>query len=390
VLAVIPDIPTILPVLLVILLIELYYHTGHHIQSESDTFEDLQTEPGRYVKNRIITHTDFDGFTSGALLLRFLGKDTSIFFSSPGPLLKNLKSLGDGLIGGDNIYIADLAMQPHQEHEFADLLNGLRNKNVNVIWIDHHEWPAGLIERMSSICRELEVKTSVKTAAALIRNRLADDDEHAERLLRFVQNRSDDADKEWDRIWRYALAELVHRRDPELSENLLRIWAENEKAGVLRAYLAREGYKREKTTLSIASHQHRRVKTAHGKSFLVIDVRSNRLECDRYGRSLFVVNGAQPSVMVGKQACTDQNGDFCLIIWNDFRFSIYKGLDPDIDFSNLFGQRDIDGLLCRISGHKYAVSVSIIPGLKQRLKTMFRFRLGPEVEQIIEILQKTY
>lgn len=377
--------------LLIFFLLELYYHITQHIESDLDSIdgETNSYESGRFVRNRIITHTDFDGFTSGALLLRLLGKETSIMFSSPRALLKNLKSVKKGLIAGDSIYIADLAMQPHQEHEFADLLNELRNNSVQIIWIDHHEWPAGLVERISSIC-DLLVDTSVKTAAALIRKRLPDDDEHAERLLKFVQHRSDYIDAEWDRIWRYALSELSHRRDPEMSENLLRSWSDNEKTSILRGYLARQGYKREKTTLSIASHQHRRIRTAHGRSFLVIDVRSNRLECNQNGKFLFVVNGPQPSMMVGRAACKDQNGDFCLIIWNDFRYSVYRGLDPDIEFSYLFGQKLINDLLYQIGGHKYAVSVHVVPGIKNRLKAMFRFRLDPETERFVELLQETF
>nr|HPQ41518.1 hypothetical protein [bacterium] len=367
--------------ILVIVLAEFYHVLGRRMVTEPD-IETVETvsqviETGRLVRHRIITHTDFDGFVSGTLLLRLLGKDAAIMFSSPSSLLRNLKAAGTGLMAGDSITIADLAMQPHKEHEFSDVLNDLRNRDIRIIWIDHHEWPAGLVERMESICHDLEVDTSEKTAAALIRRRMDAGDGHAERLLKFVQNRSDEADKEWDRIWRYALAELSHRRDPELSEKLLRSWADNEKAGILRAYLARQGYKREKTTQAIAAHQHRREKTRHDRTFLVIDVRPRRLERDEKGRLLFVLNGPQPGMMVGREACRSQHGDFCLIVWDDFRYSVYRGNDPGVGFENLFGRREIDGVTYRAGGHRYAVSVRVLPTMGQRLRAMFRFKLGP-------------
>lgn len=385
--------------LLVLVLAELYRTLGRYTVTDSNSndgemfanSDDTRSlETGRLIRHRIITHTDFDGFVSGALLLRMLGKDAGLLFSSPTGLLRNLKTAGTGLIAGDTITIADLAMQPHKEHAFADLLNELRHRGVRVTWIDHHEWPAGLVERMESICHDLEVDTAEKTAAALIRYRMDPDDDHAERLLKFVQNRSDDADREWDRIWRYALAELSHRRDPELSENLLRAWANNEKAGILRAYLARQGYKREKTTKAIAAHQHRRVKTVHDRTFLVIDARPRRLERNEAGHLLFVINGPQPGMMVGRDACRNQHGDFCLIVWDDFRYSVYRGNDPGIGFEDLFGTREIDGVTYRAGGHRYAVSIRVLPTMGQRLRAMFRFKLGPEVEHFIERLRESY
>lgn len=392
-----------LSVILVIALVELYFFLGRYtiLNVQAPEFDPESESPGdntvipatgdlRFVKNWIVTHTDFDGYTSGALLLRHLGKDASISFSSPGKLLSNLTLRSQGLVQGDSITIADLALQPHQEHEFADLLNALRNRGIRVIWIDHHQWPSGLVDRIRSLCHDLEVDTTQKTAAALIRKRMPADDHHAERLLKFVQNRSDDADAEWDKIWRFTLAELSHKRDPELNDRVLRLWADNKPGGILRAHLARRGYKREQTTEAIALHQHRREKTAHSRTFLVIDVRSRRLEMDQKGRYLYVINGAQPSMMVGRKACQSQHADFCLIVWEDFRYSVYRGLDSSVDFKPLMGQKTINKTIYRVGGHHYAVSIRVAPTLTDRMKSLFRFRLGKETEQIIDILKQSY
>jgi hypothetical protein len=376
--------------------VETAYQTGNTGDLQ-DIEPGLTQEPaspsarsGMLIKNWIITHTDFDGFTSGALLLRLLGSETGFLFSSPGSLLKKLKTASAGLIESDSIYIADLALQPHTEHNFADCLNDLRNRGIKVIWIDHHEWPAGLVNRMESICSQLVVDPSEKTAAAIIRRMLPADDAHAERLLKFVQHRSDEDDAEWDERWRAALAELAWRRDPEMSETLLRSWANNEDSNVLLNYLARQGRKREQATQDIANYLHRREKTAHNRSLLVIDVRTRRLERDERGRMLFVMHGYQPSMMVGKQACNSQHGDFCIILWEDFRYSVYRGLDNALDFGGMFGETEIKDAVYRVGGHRYAVSVRVLPSLWAQIRALFRWRPAPEAELFISYLKERY
>ncbi len=382
--------------LLLLQMVELYLHAGRRLSGSHSDADDPDSDPvyrtnrGVSAGNLIITHTDFDGFTSGALLLRLLRKNTAIMFSSPGTLLKNLKRAGAELIAGDSIHIADLAMQPHLEHEFVDVLSDLKDRGVNVHWFDHHEWPAGLMQRINLLCHEFVIAAAEKTAAAIIRRRLPEHDDQADRLLSFVQNRSVGQDKEWDQRWRMVLTELGHRRDPELSETVLRAWAEDEASGALLSFLARQGELREAATRSIAAHQHRRESTTHHRNFLVIDVRPRRLERDVNGRKLYVITRMQPSMMVGIEACRMQQGDFCLIVWDDFRFSVYRGIDPDVEFSALFGQRNIEGFQYRIGGHHYAVSVRMIPGIGGRVRALFRWRLGPEAETFIKALQEHY
>lgn len=409
----------LIPILFVMMslsLLELYIHTGKRISekkreesNESDLsgashsygekpdFHSLQAEPGYSfgrsgigIRKWIITHSDFDGFTSGALLLRLLGDQAGLRFSAPGYLLKTLASTGTDLIDGDSIFIADLALQPHQEHDFANILSLFGKRGTKVIWIDHHEWPIGLMERIRSLCADLQIDTSVKTAAAIVRRLLPQDDEHADRLLRFVQNRSTENDMDWDRSWRAALSELSYRRDFEMTESLLRIWAKNESGGVLLSFLARQGFKRDQATLDIAAHRHRRETTAKDRSMLVIDVRSKRLEYDENGRALFVIKGFQPSIMVGQQACRIQQGDFCIILWDNFRFSVYRGSDTGMDFGALFGERTIEKALYRISGHRYAVSVQVKPSLSAQIKALFRWRPSTEAETFIEYLKEHY
>lgn len=365
-----------------------YEITGHYpLQQVSIS---VAGRSGSLIRKWIITHTDFDGFTSGALLMRMLGSDSAIQFSSPGTLLANLNSAAADLIDGDTLFIADLALQPNLEHDFADSLNNLRKRGINVIWIDHHEWPAGLIERVRSLCAELVVDPTEKTAAAIIRRMLPHDDIYADRLLRFVQGRSDASDAGWDSRWRAAFAELSYRRDTDMNETLLRLWANDEPGGVLLNYFVRQGIRREQATKDIAAHHHRREKTSHNRTLLVIDVRARRLEYDAKGRTLFVVKGVQPSVMVGQHACRIQQGDFCIILWENFRFSVYRGRDNGLDFGVLFGECDINKISYRIAGHRYAVSVRVAPTFQARIRALFQWRPGPEAEAFIHYLKERF
>ncbi|MGB3974965.1 MAG: hypothetical protein WBM02_07660 [bacterium] len=412
-----PDIQmSVLIVAVIVSLLELYIHTGMQLSRQkrdrarelnspesihsfqgSSGLHPLQDEPifsyghsGIGIRKWIITHSDFDGFTSGALLLRLLGDQAGLRFSTPGSLLKTIVSAASDLIDGDSVFIADLPLQPHREHDFVDALTLIEKRGIKLIWIDHHEWPAGLIERIRPLCADLQIDSTVKTAAAIIRRMLPQDDIHADRLLRFVQNRCAEDDMDWDRNWRAALSELTYRRDFEMSESLLRIWAKDEPGGVLLSYLARRGFKRDQATLGIAAHKHRLETTAQDRSMLVIDVRSKRLEYDEKGRALFVIKGFQPSIMVGQHACRIQQGDFCIVLWENFRFSVYRGTDPELDFSALFGERMIEKASYRIGGHRYAVSVQVTPSLSARIKALFRWRPGPEAEAFIEYLKERY
>lgn len=394
-------------VLLPILLLEFFYYTGRQIAGRSrDETGDMtphqmpdngdpspaavSDRSGTSIRKWIITHTDFDGLTSGALLLRLLKQNSGLLFSSPASLLKVMEKASRSMIRGDTIHIADLALQPHREHDFSDLLADLQSRGIDVVWIDHHEWPAELTNRIRHLCRELIVDTSEKTAAALIRRLMPPDDQHADRLIRFVQNRVPDAEKEWCQRWRLVLAELSHQRDPELNETVLRTWAADEPIGVLISSLARKGKQREEATRKIASDMHRREITAHQRSFLVIDVRRRRLERDSAGRLLYVIGGPRPSMMVGLEACRMHHGDFCLIVWDDFRYSVYRGLDTQLELTPLFGRRDIGSSTFMTGGHKYAVSVRVLPTLGSRLMALIRWRLGPDAERFIDLLKEKF
>ncbi len=124
-----PAVTIFLFALLIAVLTEFYRYMNRFRDPDlqDDTSNELILDT-RFVRSFIVTHTDFDGMASGALLLRHLGT-SGILFSSPAQLLPTLTTAAQRLTGGDAIYIADLAAPPGQENRFTELLEDLKNRN---------------------------------------------------------------------------------------------------------------------------------------------------------------------------------------------------------------------------------------------------------------------
>ena len=381
----------ILFILLAILVWELY-RTGSRLVKKPLEEED---DPGNagisssFSRTFIITHTDFDGFASGALLLRLLGVDSGLIFSSPKTLHLTLHQATSGMAQGDSVYIADLALEPKQEGTIMPILKNLLKRQVSVQWFDHHQWPAGLQERVSESVKHLLVDTSMRTAAEMIRGLLPQEDEIASKIIRFLQRASFPQDKAWDQAWRLLLSEIVNRRDHDMSEKVLRIWATGGKLDPAMDTLIRQGLKREATTDEIAAYGHRKEQTAANRQFLVIDVRSKRLEMTPDGKLLYVLTNQSPTIMVGAKACRQHHTDFCMIVWEDFRYSIYRGEDSSVTFEHLFTGVQAGKFSYRVAGHTYAAAVMAEVPFFSKAAAALQFRLPNSAEAFIQILKET-
>ena len=371
---------------------EMIRHAEKYSETEDllDDQDTVVTSGAQFVRDCIITHTDFDGLTSGALMLRHLGTHAGLMFSSPRTIQKSIEHAAAGLTSGDGIYVLDLAIQADKEPFFVDIFQRLNNRGIHIFWIDHHQWPAGLQDRMSAHINKLIIDTSVSTAAEIIRRLLPDDDEFADKLIRFLRNSSFPKDKKWDRTWRYLLSELSMRRDSDMTEKVIRAWANNDPLTATESYLARKGMQREAFTQEVAKYHHRAEKTAQGRSFLVIDVRPRRIEEDTKGRKMYVFFGDSPLLTVGREACREHRADFCIILWSDFRYSIYRGIDREISFKHLFPTVKRDHFTYRIAGHYYAASVFVKTSRISQLKAVFRMQPPPEAETFVNILKENF
>ncbi|WP_440060282.1 DHHA1 domain-containing protein [Thermogladius sp. 4427co] len=91
---------------------------------------------------KILVHGDSDGVCSGAVYQAFLkskGIETNIYFTHPAGLLKDLLEFTKQ---GDDIYIADIALDESSYRDVMRLLEE-RGKSGRVVYIDHHPLPEG-------------------------------------------------------------------------------------------------------------------------------------------------------------------------------------------------------------------------------------------------------
>ncbi|MBN1551947.1 hypothetical protein JW979_10775 [bacterium] len=377
---------------LVILFLMDLYQLGGRFETDADLDASATSNiisRQEFSRNVIITHLDFDGLTCGALLLRHLGMDSNVVFTSAGFLHRAINRVMTVMTRGDTLTIADLALPSEYELDTNEMLSKLIEKGVTIIWYDHHQWPAGLKERIGGKIHRLEIDTTVRTAAEIIRKDMDNNDAQADRLMRFVQRGSLPNDKEWDRLWRLMLTEVVNQRDHDLAKTVLKTWAEDAPLNPALLHLARKAKKRERITETAASYLHPKFQTQKNRSFIIVDTRPKRKVKDTRGRTIYIITLQQPTIMVGSLACRKHHADFCLIIWDDFRYSLYQGLDRSVDFSVFFPQLQLDTYTFSIAGHGYAASVRVKPSLMQRLKAFFCWSVPEAAMELSETLVKT-
>ncbi len=365
--------------------------TSEETQMEAEEWvEPVFMRDTQFARTMVVTHGDFDGFACGALLLRRYGDTCGMVFSTPRRLHRSLIAAARGLVRGDTVIVVDLALQQKLEPEVIPVLRSMRETGLKVIWIDHHDWPAGLRERTAREVHELKIDPAAHSAAEIVREMLPKEDAEADRILRFLHHGSFPADRDWDESWRMLLSELVSLRDYEVTLNLLKSWAAGEPPGPAGDYLIRRGRKRERLTVEIAEYRHRKETTRTGRVFLVIDVRPRRIEMDPQSRLLFVWHADPPSIMVGSKACRTHHADFCLLVWEDFRYSIYRGEDRRIDFKPLFPSAKRDRFEFRVAGHHYAASITTAPTMRDQLRSLVDWHLPDAVESLIALVRETF
>lgn len=357
-----------------------------------DTSELTRTELelGHYEEKHLVIHTDFDGLTSGAMLLRALGSKVEIFFASPRGFHQVLQNLAISGRKGSAVFIADLGVSNETGPELLSAVRKLHAQGLAIMWYDHHQWAESYQESIRPYCQELIVDPRFTTAAELIRNRLLGNDEYADRLLAFLRNRAAEQWPQWDTDWRDLLTELQTADSRETRISSLNKFAFDQPLSVLDRMVLRRGRQRRLLTEEIASYEHPKIETKRGLTLLIIDVRTFRYERTPAGKRLFVMQRAKPSMMVGKLACERWAGDFCLILWRNNRYSLYRGINPRLDFGGLLGPKTYSPYHYQIAGHRYAVGITVKVKLLHSLRSTLNWNLIPETVRLIEALQEEF
>jgi len=349
---------------------------------------DELAELGLDVEPLVITHTDFDGLTSGALLLRALGPETRIRFSSARYLPVTLEESALRAERGQRIHIADLPLDADRIEVFHRSMLTLAERGAELIWFDHHVWPLEARELAERHCRELHLDTRAHTAAELIRaRRLPADDPVADRILALTGRTASGVSEAWLRDWTHLLAEIVRVGTPhDVRVRILEKLSADRELSPAERWLIRKGRRRQELTESVAGDRHRMVRTQGGRRMLIIDARPFHLAQDERGRLLLVVRRLQPEITVARKACERWKGDLALVLWRNDRFTLSRGEDPTVDFRPLFSVQELQGRRVRVRGHAYAAGVHIELSWRSRLRSVFDWRPVPEVERLIGLI----
>jgi oligoribonuclease NrnB/cAMP/cGMP phosphodiesterase (DHH superfamily) len=136
-------------------------------------------------RNVILTHTDVDGVTCGAIAMRFLG-DAHVVFTWPRNLSAKLRNIRGG---PGRLVITDLSLNADLVNSAAKEMTRMNASGWKVIWIDHHSWSEEARKAVAPLCSRLIVEEA-PSAARLVFQNLKPQDPVSEELAKL----GDDAD----------------------------------------------------------------------------------------------------------------------------------------------------------------------------------------------------
>jgi oligoribonuclease NrnB/cAMP/cGMP phosphodiesterase (DHH superfamily) len=136
-------------------------------------------------KNVVLTHTDVDGVTCGAVAKRFLG-DADVIFAWPRSVASRLRNVRGS---GGRLLITDLSLNDNLVNQAAREVARLKASGWEVIWIDHHSWSQEAREAIALNCHQFVVEEA-PSASRLVFGTLMPEDAVSEKLAML----GDDAD----------------------------------------------------------------------------------------------------------------------------------------------------------------------------------------------------
>lgn len=130
----------------------------------------------------IVTHTDLDGLSSAALIIKYLRSrksgDPRITLTQPHNLHKVLRELRC-----DELYICDLGINHLTYQSLVKEISRLRDEGTNIYWFDHHVWQGSWIDKLLSLGVNLYVDVNI-CAAGVVANALKITDDNSLQLVK--------------------------------------------------------------------------------------------------------------------------------------------------------------------------------------------------------------
>lgn len=324
----------------------------------------------------VITHNDFDGIFSGAMLLAGLRErrvSVEVAIATPRRLARTLTELLGGFTVPDEVYIADLALNADQEEQVARVLHQLRERGKKIVWLDHHRWPREVLDRTGYVCDTLLVDQQAKTAAQLIHDRLFPQQPRVAKLLRLLYHQPPEKDTAWAHEWLAYLEDTVGRRDPGAVRAAVYQLAYRERPGALArlgGWLRRLG----KPRVALEKLPHRMAATKMGRPLLLIDLRGASVNINAVYKQ--IIDLYRPGIYIA--------------VLENTRLQCGRGLDESFSLEPLLGARAEEGLRFAIKGHRYVGAVTLRPSLFSIMRQSFSRGYPPEVEQFVALIQERY
>lgn len=259
----------------------------------------------RGLKDLIIAHGDADGVLSAVIAARSLRLDAEVYFSGPRSIDRALSKVPDGGGDGRNLIIVDVAINPDKVEEVERELRRLSSSGWRILWIDHHVWPDGSVERLSKYAK-IRVKRA-SSAARVVLEELGGDS-YEEELAKIA----DDADTATYRDERAKMYNSL-TRDRKKRSYLLKALMEGRLEDERVVKWARKKLRKQERQIAKGMSRVRIETTASGRRFALIDLRPK----------------GGPGSLISRRLAGEV--DFSLVLYSCSKFSLYAGRDREVD-----------------------------------------------------------
>ena len=299
--------------------------------------------PRRRKRELIIAHGDVDGVISAVIAARSLGLEgAEVYFSGPRSIDRALSKVPDG---GEKLVIVDVAMNPDKVDAVESELRRLSESGWDVLWIDHHVWPDGSVERLS---RYADVRVRPAPSAARVVLEELGGGEY-ERELAEIADDADTATYRDDRARIYNALTRDREKRAYLVKSLMEGRLEDEKV----VKWAEEKLRDQERKVSEELKRVKVMETAGGRRFALIDLRPR----------------GGPGSLISKRLSDSDEVDFSLVLYSCKKFSLYAGRDRDVDLRPVceahgggghpyacggrIEMNPLKGILCLLLGRRY-------------------------------------
>ena len=336
--------------------------------------------------DHILTHTDWDGIISGALLKHF-SPLAKVEVTSARGVPFALRSLAKNPDKPHRLFITDVGIASESLADIEDALIELQKSGVKIYWYDHHPWSNLSIDTAERDCADLIVDPKFRNAADIVFKRITGDEPYAAQLMRLLNNRLEPEEEAWGRNWRLLI--LATQSAPSFGDiiDLIAKIAADRALSVADKFKIKRMAEEEIVYNQFAEGKHREEVTQSGMKFLVVDLRVFREEYDASGQLKRKFARHNPPASIGYDIVKYHHPDFYIMVLKNGRLSIRGGTERRFKVDAIKGLKSIKGKPCRISGHSYAAGVYLTVSLASKLKYIFNWALPQEVEDFIEELK---